>query len=188
MTPGSFTENQSGSGRAGIPIQDCSLPARELVLASALESASLVGLAGAGTTGATIGITTASFTTTTPTYLTAGFSSIATTSIAPVDFMVAGFPVAEASRHRGTALRRHMPRPALIPERSAVSIMEEWREDSRLEDSRALAEASMAVEVSEAEASTAEAAVTAEAVEGNSVQLPQTKLMIRRKNSCAQTI
>jgi len=33
------------------------------------------------------------------------------------------------------------------------------------------------VEVSEAEAS------TAEAVEGNSVQLPQTKLMIRRKNS-----
>ena len=40
-----------------------------------------------------------------------------------------------------------------------------------------------------AEASTEEAAVTeAEAVEDNSVQLPQTKLMIRRKNSCAQTI
>jgi hypothetical protein len=61
--------------------------------------------------------------------------------------------------------------------------MEEWPEDSLLEGSRALAEAFMAVEVSEAEAST-----EVGAVEGNSVQLAQTKLMIRRKNSCAQTI
>ena len=77
--------------------------------------------------------------------------------------MEVAFPVAEASRHRGTALRRHMPRPALIPERSAVSIMEERQEASPLEGSRALAEAFMEV----AEVSTAEAAVTAEAVEGN---------------------
>jgi hypothetical protein len=156
-------ENQSGCGRAGIHTQDYSLPVRELLLASALESVSLVDLAGVGTTGATIGITTASFTTTTPTYLTAGCSSIATTSIAPVDFMVVAFPAAEASRHLGTALRRHMPRPALIPEPSAVSIMEEWPEDSRLAGSRVLAEAFMEV----AEASTEEAAVTEGAVEGN---------------------
>jgi hypothetical protein len=98
--------------------------------------------------------------------------------------MVVAFPAAGASCHRGAALRRHMPRPALIPEPSAVSIMEEWQEDSRLAASRALAEAFMEV----AEASTEGAAVTAEAVEDNSVQLPQTRLMIRRKNSCAQTI
>jgi hypothetical protein len=74
--------------------------------------------------------------------------------------------------------------------------MEEWQEASPLAGSRALAVAFMAAEVSEAEvseaeASTEEAAVTAEAVGGNSVQLPQTRLtrlMIRRKNSCAQTI
>jgi hypothetical protein len=65
--------------------------------------------------------------------------------------------------------------------------MEEWQEASPLAGSRALAEAFMAAEVSEAEASTEEAAVTAEAVGDNSVQLPQTRL-IRRKNSCAQTI
>jgi hypothetical protein len=59
-----------------------------------------------------------------------------------------------------------MPRPALIPERSAASIMEEWQEASPLAGSRALAEAFMGV----AEASTEEAAVTeAGAVEGNSV-------------------
>jgi len=143
-----------------------------------LESASLAGLAGAGTTGATIGITTASFTTTTLTYLIAGFSSIATTSIAPVDFMVVAFPAAEALRHRGTASRLHTPRPALIPELSAASIMEEWQEASLVAGSRASAEASMAGEVSTA----------AGAVEDNSVQLSQTRLMIRRKNSCAQTI
>jgi hypothetical protein len=63
--------------------------------------------------------------------------------------------------------------------------MEEWQEDSPLAASQALAEVFMEV----AEASTEEAAVTeAEAVEDNSVQLPQTKLMIRRKNLCAQTI
>jgi len=77
-----------------------------------------------------------------------------------------------------------MPRPALIPEPSAVSIMEEWQEDFRLAGSRALAEAFMEV----AEASTEEAAVTAVAVEDNSVQLPQTTLMKQRKNSCAPTI
>jgi len=82
-----------------------------------------------------------------------------------VDFMAVAFPAAEASRHRRTALRRHMPRPALIPERSAASIMEEWQEASPLAGSRALAEAFMGV----AEASTEEAVTEAGAVEGNSV-------------------
>ena len=84
-----------GSGR-GIRIQGCSLAVPGLRLVLALESASLVGLAGAGTTGDMIGTTTASFSTTTPTYPTAEFSSIATTSIAlaafmePADFMAEG--------------------------------------------------------------------------------------------------
>jgi hypothetical protein len=61
--------------------------------------------------------------------------------------------------------------------------MEESREVSPLAGSRALAEASMEVEVfTEAEAATEEAGA------GNSAQLPETRLMIRRKNSCARTI
>jgi len=91
-------------------------------------------------------------------------------------------PAAEALRPRNTASRRHMPRLALIPERLAVLIMEEWQEASLLAGSRASAEASMG-EVSEAEVFT-----EAEAVAGDSVQLPETKLMIWRKKSCAQTI
>jgi hypothetical protein len=63
--------------------------------------------------------------------------------------------------------------------------MEERQEASPLAGSRALAEAFMEV----AEASTEEAASTeAAAVGDNSVQLPQTRLMIRRKNPCAQII
>jgi hypothetical protein len=56
--------------------------------------------------------------------------------------------------------------------------MEEWQEASPLVGSRALAEASTEVEVS----------TVAEAVAADSVQLLETKLMIWRKNSCAQTI
>src|SRR5580692_2368780 len=80
-------ERPSESGRVGIRIQGCSLAVRGLHLASALGSASLAGLAGAGTTGATIGITTGLFSTTTPTSPIAEFLSIATTSIAAADFM-----------------------------------------------------------------------------------------------------
>jgi hypothetical protein len=94
-----------------------------------------------------------------------------------VDSMVVALPAAEASRHRGTASRRHMPRPALIPERLAVSIMEEWQEASPPVGSRALAEASTGVEVS-----------TVVAVAADSIQLVETRLMIWRKKSCAQMI
>ena len=104
---------------------------------------------GMGTLGIRNGIGTGSFSTTAPTFPTAGFSSIATISIVPVDSMAVALPAAaEASRHRGTASRRHMPGPALIPERLAVSIMEEWQEASPPVGSRALAEASMEVEAS----------------------------------------
>src|ERR1700680_4575012 len=142
-------ERPSGSGLGGIRILGCSLADRELRLASALESASLVGLAGAGITGDLIGIITMSFTTTTPTSLTAEFSSIATTSIAPTDFTAAereDSPVASMdSRHP-------MPRLVRIPAHSAGSIMEESREVSRLAGNRALAEAMEAEGFTEGEA------------------------------------
>jgi hypothetical protein len=57
------------------------------------------------------------------------------------------------------ALEGRMDSPALIPERSADSIVEEWLEDFLLAGSRA------SVEVSIAE----EASMAAVAVEGNSV-------------------
>jgi hypothetical protein len=85
---------------------------------------------------------------------------------------------AEASRHRGMASRCHTPRPALIPEHLAVSIMEEWQEASPPVGSRALAEASTGVEVS----------TVVEAVAADSIQLVETRLMIWRKKSCAQMI
>src|SRR5438128_7889641 len=71
MIPGSHLESLSGCGRAGIGIQGCTLPDRDLRLALALESASSAVLAGAGTTGDMIGITTVLSTTTTPTSPTA---------------------------------------------------------------------------------------------------------------------
>src|SRR5260370_4506894 len=103
MTHGSCMEIPLGSGRGGIRIQDCFLQVRELRLVSALESASLEGMAGPGTTGVMIGIITAFFSTTTATYPTAEFSSIATTSIALADFMAADFPAAGPPGGRGLA-------------------------------------------------------------------------------------
>src|SRR6266853_5922001 len=82
MIPGLRMESRSGFGRDGIRIQDCSLTAPELRLASALESAFLADLAGAGTIGDLTGITTMSFTTITLTYPTAESSPITTPSIA----------------------------------------------------------------------------------------------------------
>src|SRR5580704_1344615 len=94
MTPGSCMESQSGSGQAGIGIQGCTLPDRELRLAWALASASLAAMAGDGTTGDTIGVATESSSTTTPTSPTAESSPITTrsitrvqTSIMAADFM-----------------------------------------------------------------------------------------------------
>src|SRR5580700_4156368 len=168
-------ERPSGSGPGGIRTQGCSLVVLGLRLASALESASLVGLAGAGITGDLIGIITMSFTTTTPTSLTAEFSSIATTSIAPADFMEAtDFTAAEREDSPVASMdsRHPMPRLVRIPAHSAGSIMEESREVSRLAGNRALAAAM------EAEVFTEEAAATEAAVTGNSVQLTQTRLMI----------
>src|SRR5947208_16309553 len=95
-------ESLSGSGQAGIGIRDCTLQVRVLRLVSALASASLVGLAGVGTTGDLIGITTVSFSIITATSPTAESSSIATTLIARVRAAgsVAG-PVFAAGAPRG---------------------------------------------------------------------------------------
>ena len=81
-THGSRMESLSGSGRAGIRIRDCFLPARELRLAWALELAISAGLVGDGTTGDLTGITTMSFITTTLTCPTAESLPITTPSIA----------------------------------------------------------------------------------------------------------
>ena len=169
-THGSCTEPPSASGRVGIRIPDFILGFPESSLALALELASLAGLAGAGDTGDTIGITTTFVLIATPMYPTAEFLPIATTSIAPVDFMeLADFMAEEREDllEDSTASRPHMPRPVPIPERSAASIMEECREAFPLAASRASAEVSM-----EAEGSTAAGAAT-----GNSVQLTQTRLI-----------
>src|SRR5271165_1323175 len=177
MILGSSMGSLSESGRAGTGIRDCTSRGQGSHGASASELASSAVLVGDGDTGDTIGITTGSCLTTEPTSPTAGFSSIATISIAPVDSMAVdsmgvAFPAAEVLRHRGMASRRHMPRPALIPGRLAASTMEESQEASPPVGSRALAEAS----------------TEAEAVAADSVQLPETRLMTWRKNSCAQTI
>src|ERR1700722_3948547 len=181
MILGSCTERPLASGRVGIRIRDFTLGFRESRLALVLELASLVALAGAGDTGDTIGIITTFVSIATPMYPTAEFSPIATTSIAPVAFMEPtdfmteereGSPVASMdSPHR-------TPRPAFILEPSAALIMEESPEASPPAASRALAEVSMA-EVSEVEAST-----VAEVATGNSVQIPQTRL-IYGERTCA---
>ena len=179
-------EGPSEFGRAGIRILDSTLAARASRLASALESASLAGLAGAGDTGDTTGVGMEFSSTTTATFPTAEFSSIATTSIAPGDFTEAvGFtaPVVfmaetpEASAAANMDLRRHMA--SLVPTQahSAALIMEELREDFRLVGSLASAVASM----EEVEVSTEAEAVMEAAVVGSSIQLPQTRVMIRRR-------
>src|SRR6266849_2700364 len=90
-------ESPSAFGQTGIGIQDCTLPDRELRLASALALASLAGLAGAGTTGDMTGTATASFSITIPTI--AG----ARTSIMVADFMVeADFRAAARAEIRGS--------------------------------------------------------------------------------------
>jgi hypothetical protein len=160
-------ERPSGSGPGGIRIQGCSLAVRELRLASALELASLAGLAGDGITGDLTGTTTMLFSITTPTSLTAEFSLIATTSIAPADFMEPTDFTAEGQEDSPAAsmdLPHPMPRLVRTPAHSAALIMEESQEASPLAGSRALVEASMGVE-----ASTEVAAVTGEAGTGNSI-------------------
>src|ERR1700686_1431004 len=187
MILGWCMELRSESGQAGIRIPDCFLPARELRLGWALEWASTAGLAGDGTTGDLTGITTMSFTTTTRTYPTAEFSSIATTSIARADFagevdFTAALRAAEVSPHRSMGSRRHMPRLAITPARSADLIMEERQEASQLGGSRALVEVSTEVEAS------TEAEAMAAAVTGNPVRLQNTKFTRWRMKSCALRI
>ena len=185
-------ESPSESGRDGIPILDSTLAARESRLASALESASLADLAGGGDTGDTTGVVMEFSSTTTATFPTAEFSPIATASIAPEDFMEAGdfteavgftAPVVfmaetpEASAAANMDLRRHMA--SLVPAQahSADLIMEELREDFLLVGSLASAVASM----EEVGVSTEAEAVMEAAVIGSSIQLPQTRVMIRRR-------
>src|SRR5260370_28091162 len=93
MILGSRMERPSWFGQAGIRIQDCSFPVRELRLAWALESASMADFAGGGTIGDLTGITGRGFTNTTPTFPTAEPLSIVTTSIvkAGTSIMPAGF-------------------------------------------------------------------------------------------------
>src|SRR5580700_264951 len=138
MTRGWCTEDPSESGRAGIRILDSTLAARESHLAWALELASLADLAGAGDTGDTTGVVMEFSSTTTATFPTAEFSSIATTSIAPGDFMEADrgdSRVANMDSHR-------MRNRARIPVHSAVLIMAESRGAFLPAGSPALAEAS----------------------------------------------
>jgi hypothetical protein len=143
-------------GRAGIGIRDCTLPGRELRLASALALATSPVLAGVGTTGDMTGITTASPSTSTATFPTAESSPIAIPSITPVqaaDFVVEmDFKAAalaeigdsmDQSRMdlplRNMASRRRMSNLAVIPARSEALITEALREGFPLAGSRASA-------------------------------------------------
>ena len=179
-------EDPSESGRAGIRILDSTLAARESRLASVLESASLADLAGDGDTGATTGVVMEFSSTTTAMFPAAEFSSIATTSIARVDFTEAvGFmaPVVfmaetpEALAAANMDLPRHMASLVPTQARSAGLITEELREDFLHVGSPASAVASM----EEVEASTEPEAVMEAAVVGSSIELPQTRVMIRRR-------
>src|ERR1700722_94699 len=180
MILGSSMESPLGFGPAGMRIQGYTLPVLESRLASALELASLAGLAGDGDTGDTIGITTASCSTITAMYPTAESSLIGITSITAADSMAEPDFTAPAlvstAQRRSTDSRDRMPRPALILVRSAALIMEERPEASLLVGSPASVEVSTEVEAS-----------TAAAVTVNSFQRVQTQLMIRRKKSCTRT-
>jgi hypothetical protein len=159
-------ERPSESGLAGTRILDSTLEFRELPLASALESASSAGLAGAGDIGDMTGIVTASCSITTDTSRTAEFSPIAA-SIAPVDFTeAADFMAEEQEGSRADSTDSQVP----IPGHLAVSIMAVYREAFPPAGSRA-----------SAEVSTAEAGVsTVEAAAGNSFQyISQLKIMER---------
>ena len=94
--------------------------------------------------------------------------------IAPVVFMA---ETPEASAVASTDSVRHMA--SLVPAQahSADLIMEELREDFLLVGSLASAVASM----EEVEVSTEAEAVMEAAVTGSSIQLPQTRVMIRRR-------
>src|SRR5579872_112274 len=174
MILGSSTETPLASGRVGIRIRGFTSGFRESRLVLVSELVSLAGLAGDGDTGDTIGITTTSCSIITATYLTAGFSSIATTSIAPVDFMGRTDFMAEVSAASEVLARRNMDSPARTPERSVASIVEEFPEAFLLVDRRASAEVSMA-EVS------VEASTAAEAATGKFDSMTKTRLMGRRE-------
>ena len=127
MILGSRMEHPSGSGRDGIRIQDCILRDRGLRLVSALESDTLAGLGGDGTTGDLIGITTTFVSIITTTSPTAEFSPIETASITAADF-TAALLVGEVSARRSMDSQRHTPSQVRIPVHSAALIMEELPE------------------------------------------------------------
>src|SRR5258708_37335119 len=143
-------ESSLRSGQAGNGIRDCNLPGQAWHGVSALESASLAGSVGVGTTGDLIGITTISFWITTAMYPTAECSSIAITSMLPeVDSVVAAASMGEISmaRPRSTDSPHRMPRLVLAPALSVALIMAARREVSQLVGSRASAEAVFTAEV-----------------------------------------
>src|SRR5260370_24947757 len=111
-------ESRLRSGQAGTGIRDCTLAGQAWHGVSALESASLAGSVGVGTTGDLIGITTISFLITTAMYPTSECSSIAITSMLPeVDSVVAAASMGEVSqaRSRTTHLPPPMPPPVAAP-------------------------------------------------------------------------
>ena len=175
MTHGSSTEHPLASGQAGTGIPDCISLGQDSDGALALELASLAALAGDGDTGDTIGIT-GSCSIITATYPTAEFSSIATTSIMPVDFMEAEDFMVEVIEDLEVAnMDSHpMASPAPTQARSAALIMGEPPRAFPHAGNPA-SEASTAEEDFMAAEAFTEAAATA-----NSVQWPQTRLMIRR--------
>jgi hypothetical protein len=104
-----------------------------------------------------------------------GYSEYRVELMSVPDFTAAA-PPSTALQHRSMDSPVRMPSPVRILAFSADSIVEECREAFPLAASRASAEVSTGVRDS-----------TVAAVEGKAVQLPQTRLMIRRKNSCAYT-
>src|SRR5258708_14739318 len=152
--PGSFMERRSASGQTGTGTRGCTSMAQASCGASVLESATLVDLAGAGTTGDLIGITTMSFSTIMGSYRTAESSRTANTSmpdeadsIAALDSMEKNFTAAR----RSMDLLRPMPSPAPAPVPSEGLITEARLEDSPPADSPASA-AALVVAASMAEA------------------------------------
>src|SRR5712692_4439894 len=189
MILGSRMEHPSGSGRDGIRIQDCILRDRGLRLVSALESDTLAGLGGDGTTGDLIGITTTFVSIITTTSPTAEFSPIETASITAADFTAGAFtaaclPAGEASARPTMDSHRHTPSQVRIPVHSAALIMEELPEAFPLAVSRASAEASTEAAVStEVEVVTVEEAVT-----GKRASITANTTHDLEKESCALRI
>src|SRR3954463_4566650 len=183
--PGWFMERRSASGRTGTGTRGSTLPGQASDGASASESASLVDLAGAGTTGDLIGITTISFSTIMGSYRTAESSRTANTSMPDEadSIAAAGFmeEISTAAR-RSMDLLRPTRNPAPAPVPSEVLITEARLEDSLPADSPASAAALMAGAASMAEVVVMVVVVTGDSSFGSHVS----HKLIRRMKSCAR--